>query len=182
MADTGLSGSPGARPTRPCAGDGSPNPATDPSADPLLPESPTPGLVLVPSLLCSIPLGPPPAPGPLPGPSGWCIRGSLSPGGALSPPPSSDPPHVSLSDKYNDFIEANRIEDASERMRTLRKLVGRRGERWGGGHSPGAPRFGCWCGWERCGGGEQRGDPVPPRRSATCQVTTTRRSSSWWVT
>ncbi|KFU84779.1 RHG23 protein, partial [Turnix velox] len=28
-----------------------------------------------------------------------------------------------LSDKYNDFIEANRIEDASERMRTLRKLI-----------------------------------------------------------
>ncbi|NXB52451.1 RHG23 protein, partial [Leucopsar rothschildi] len=26
-------------------------------------------------------------------------------------------------DKYNDFIEANRIEDASERMRTLRKLI-----------------------------------------------------------
>ncbi|NXX76714.1 RHG23 protein, partial [Urocolius indicus] len=28
-----------------------------------------------------------------------------------------------LSDKYNDFIEANRIEDASERMRTLQKLI-----------------------------------------------------------
>lgn len=28
-------------------------------------------------------------------------------------------------DKYNDFIEANRIEDARERMRTLRKLVRR---------------------------------------------------------
>ncbi|NWV65018.1 RHG23 protein, partial [Malurus elegans] len=34
-----------------------------------------------------------------------------------------DPPRVPFSDKYNDFIEANRIEDASERMRTLRKLV-----------------------------------------------------------
>lgn len=36
-------------------------------------------------------------------------------------------------DKYNDFIEANRIEDSRERMKTLRKLVrnealsGRRG-------------------------------------------------------
>ncbi|NXI49136.1 RHG23 protein, partial [Chloroceryle aenea] len=36
--------------------------------------------------------------------------------------PSLTPP-VLLSDKYNDFIEANRIEDASERMRTLRKLI-----------------------------------------------------------
>lgn len=26
-------------------------------------------------------------------------------------------------DKYNDFIEANRIEDSRERMKTLRKLV-----------------------------------------------------------
>lgn len=30
---------------------------------------------------------------------------------------------ISPPDKYNDFIEANRIEDASERMKTLRKLV-----------------------------------------------------------
>lgn len=54
---------------------------------------------------------------------------------------------MSHSDKYNDFIEANRIEDASERMRTLRKLVGR----WGrvGGHG-------------LQGGGGQRGDPMPP--------------------
>lgn len=32
--------------------------------------------------------------------------------------------HLScLLDKYNDFIEANRIEDSRERMKTLRKLV-----------------------------------------------------------
>lgn len=29
-------------------------------------------------------------------------------------------------DKYNDFIEANRIEDSRERMKTLRKLVRKR--------------------------------------------------------
>lgn len=29
----------------------------------------------------------------------------------------------SVLDKYNDFIEANRIEDSRERMKTLRKLV-----------------------------------------------------------
>uniref|UniRef100_U3JL70 Rho GTPase activating protein 23 n=1 Tax=Ficedula albicollis TaxID=59894 RepID=U3JL70_FICAL len=34
------------------------------------------------------------------------------------------PEPLFTDDKYNDFIEANRIEDASERMRTLRKLVG----------------------------------------------------------
>lgn len=33
-------------------------------------------------------------------------------------------PHCVL-DKYNDFIEANRIEDSRERMKTLRKLVRR---------------------------------------------------------
>ncbi|NWR06519.1 RHG23 protein, partial [Paradoxornis webbianus] len=36
------------------------------------------------------------------------------------------PEPLFTDDKYNDFIEANRIEDASERMRTLRKLVGTR--------------------------------------------------------
>ncbi|CAM9842702.1 unnamed protein product [Bubo scandiacus] len=33
------------------------------------------------------------------------------------------PEPLFTDDKYNDFIEANRIEDASERMRTLRKLI-----------------------------------------------------------
>lgn len=33
----------------------------------------------------------------------------------------------SFLDKYNDFIEANRIEDSRERMKTLRKLVRTRG-------------------------------------------------------
>ncbi|KAK2511543.1 Arhgap23 [Columba guinea] len=33
------------------------------------------------------------------------------------------PEPLFTDDKYNDFIEANRIEDASERMRTLRKLM-----------------------------------------------------------
>lgn len=27
-------------------------------------------------------------------------------------------------DKYNDFIEANRMENASDRLRTMKKLVG----------------------------------------------------------
>lgn len=49
---------------------------------------------------------------------------------------------MSLSDKYNDFIEANRIEDASERMRTLRKLVGRWGQVGGG----------AWAAWGAGGG------------------------------
>uniref|UniRef100_A0A8B9SL37 Rho-GAP domain-containing protein n=1 Tax=Anas platyrhynchos TaxID=8839 RepID=A0A8B9SL37_ANAPL len=42
------------------------------------------------------------------------------------------PEPLFTDDKYNDFIEANRIEDASERMRTLRKLVGRWGTALGG--------------------------------------------------
>ncbi|XP_075767557.1 rho GTPase-activating protein 23 isoform X3 [Pelodiscus sinensis] len=33
------------------------------------------------------------------------------------------PEPLFTDDKYNDFIEANRIEDASERMKTLRKLI-----------------------------------------------------------
>lgn len=47
-------------------------------------------------------------------------------------PPTSEDLSCVL-DKYNDFIEANRIEDSRERMKTLRKLVrtealsGRRG-------------------------------------------------------
>lgn len=28
-----------------------------------------------------------------------------------------------FSDKYNDFIEANRIEDAEDRLKTMKKLV-----------------------------------------------------------
>lgn len=31
-----------------------------------------------------------------------------------------------VPDKYNDFIEANRIEDSRERLKTLRKLVSKR--------------------------------------------------------
>lgn len=33
------------------------------------------------------------------------------------------PEPLFTDDKYNDFIEANRIEDSRERMKTLRKLV-----------------------------------------------------------
>lgn len=39
-------------------------------------------------------------------------------------------------DKYNDFIEANRIEDSRERMKTLRKLVRKQSCQAGG--QPGA--------------------------------------------
>lgn len=81
----------------------------------------------------------------VPHPAGTPPRGPPAP---PWPPLYAGPePSVSHSDKYNDFIEANRIEDASERMRTLRKLVGR----WGrvGGHG-------------LQGGGGQRGDPMPP--------------------
>lgn len=60
---------------------------------------------------------------------------------SMSSPPEWDPqlPRVGkrlpptteafscVLDKYNDFIEANRIEDSRERMKTLRKLVRRRG-------------------------------------------------------
>lgn len=34
---------------------------------------------------------------------------------------------VLLSDKYSDFIEANRIEDADNRLKTMNKLVRVRG-------------------------------------------------------
>lgn len=30
---------------------------------------------------------------------------------------------LSLPDKYNDFIDANRIEDAEDRLKTMKKLV-----------------------------------------------------------
>uniref|UniRef100_A0A8C9MVX5 Rho-GAP domain-containing protein n=1 Tax=Serinus canaria TaxID=9135 RepID=A0A8C9MVX5_SERCA len=83
------------------------------------------------------------------------------------------PEPLFTDDKYNDFIEANRIEDASERMRTLRKLVGTWDRGWGGDTALEPPSG---------GDSEQRGDPTCPHRSGTCQATTTRRSSSWWGT
>ncbi|EMP33802.1 Rho GTPase-activating protein 23 [Chelonia mydas] len=52
----------------------------------------------------------------------------LARGGAKSSPGAKDSRkprrfHLPVPDKYNDFIEANRIEDASERLKTLRKLI-----------------------------------------------------------
>lgn len=43
-------------------------------------------------------------------------------GGGEGLPPTTEALSCVL-DKYNDFIEANRIEDSRERMKTLRKLV-----------------------------------------------------------
>lgn len=182
MAVTGLTSSPRARPTCPRAGDKPRDPATEQASAhhgrglcrPLLAKSPGPALVPRPASQWAPPQHQAPSPASLAGGSRdrW-------PRGVPSPLcPALTAPHLLLSDKYNDFIEANRIEDASERMRTLRKLVGSWGRGWG--LSPGTPpRVLVWVGKV---GGEQRGDPAPPHRSGTCQVTTMRRSSSWWVT
>ncbi len=37
--------------------------------------------------------------------------------------PSVSVSHYPLEDKYNDFIEANRMENASDRLKTMKKLV-----------------------------------------------------------
>lgn len=49
------------------------------------------------------------------------------------PPPTSLRSLPCVLDKYNDFIEANRIEDSRERLKTLRKLVRKERRTWAKG-------------------------------------------------